>query len=81
MATYTVVNGSDQQLSNINAGGVDVEAYAYKDGVTLTDGELAALLSASFVQKNVAVFGDLTGDAAAAQKKRSAAIASLYASA
>lgn len=79
---YTVVNGSDQQLANINGGGTDVEAYSYKDGVTLTQGELATLLDgSSFGQKNVAVFADLTGDAAAVQKKRSAALASLYLSA
>jgi len=79
---YTVVNGSDQQLANINGGGTDVEAYSYKDGVTLTNGELAALLDgASFGQRNIAVFANLTGDAAAVQKKRSAALASLYPSA
>lgn len=82
MANYTVVNGSDQQLANINVGGTDVEAYSYKDGITLTNTELATLLDgSSFGQKNVAVFADLTGDAAAAQKKRSAAIAALYLSA
>jgi hypothetical protein len=79
---YTVINGSDQQLANINAGGTDVEAYSYKDGITLTNGELATLLDgSSFGQKNVAVFADQTGDAAAVQKKRSAALASLYPSA
>lgn len=79
---YTVVNGSDQQLANINAGGTDVEAYSYKDGVTLTNTELAALLDGTtFGQRNVAAFANLTGDAAAQQKKRSAAIASLFPSA
>ena len=82
MANYTVVNGSDAQLTNINGGGTDVEAYSYKDGITLTNGELATLLDGStFGQKNVAVFADLTSDAAAAQKKRSAAIGGMYASA
>lgn len=79
---YTVVNGSDQQLANINAGGTDVDPYSYKDGITLTNGELAALLDgSSFGQKNIAVFADQTGDAQKLQKKRSAALASLYASA
>ena len=79
---YTVVNGSDQQLANINAGGTDVEAYSYKDGITLTNTELATLLDgASFGQKNVAVFADQTGDAAKEQKKRSAAMAALFPSA
>lgn len=82
MATYTVVNGSDSQLTNINAGGVDVEAYSYKDGITLTNTELATLLDgSSFGQKNVAAFADLVGDAAATQKKRSAALAANFASA
>lgn len=81
MANYTVVNGSDEQLVNINAGGIDVDAYSYKDGITLDSTELAALLNGtSFGKKNVAVFADHTGDSQAAQKKRSAAIAALYAS-
>jgi hypothetical protein len=82
MANYTVVNGSDAQIANINSGGTDVEAYSYKDGVTLTNTELAALLNGTdFGQKNIAVFADLTGDAAAQQKKRSAALAAMYLSA
>ena len=81
MATYTVVNGSDKQLVNINAGGTDVDAYSYKDGVTLTNTELAALLTLATGEtiageNNVAVFADQTGDAAKEQRKRSAAIAS-----
>ena len=86
MATYTVVNGSDAQLVNINAGGTDVDAYSYKDGITLTDGELAAVLadaSAEAIsgQRNVAVFADLTGDSQATQRKRSAALAANFVSA
>jgi hypothetical protein len=84
MANYTIVNGSDQQLVNVNAGGVDVDAYSYKDGVTLTNTELATLLDgASFGQKNVAVFADLTGEVAAAAvaKKRSIQLAAFSASA
>ena len=86
MADYTVVNGSDSQLVNINAGGTDVDAYSYKDGITLTDAELAALLadaSAEAIsgQRNVAVFANLTGDAQAAQRKRSAALAAHFPSA
>lgn len=79
---YTVVNGSDQQLVNINAGGTDVDAYSYKDGITLTNTELATLLDGTtFGQKNVAVFADQTGDAQKIQKKRSAALGALYVSA
>lgn len=86
MATYTVVNGSDKQLVDINAGGIDVDPYSYKDAITLTNTELAALLTFATGetiagQHNVCVFADLTGDAQAAQRKRSAAIASLYVSA
>jgi len=79
MANYTVCNGSDEQLVNINAGGTDVDAFSYKDGITLTNTELATLLDGStFGKKNVAVFADQTGDATKAQKKRSAAHAGLY---
>lgn len=82
MADYTVVNGSDEQLVNINAGGTDVDPYTYKDGITLTNTELAALLDGtSFGKKNVAVFANQTGDAQKLQKKRSAALAALYLSA
>ena len=75
MATYTVVNGSPSQLVNINVGGVDVDALTFKDGITLTATELATLLDgATFGHKNIAVFADLTGDAAAATKKRNGTI-------
>lgn len=78
---YTVVNGSDAQLVNINAGGTDVDAFSYKDGITLTNTELATLLDGStFGKKDVAVFADQTGDAAKTQKKRAAALAALYTS-
>jgi hypothetical protein len=67
MANYTIVNGSDEQLVNVNGGGTDVDAYSFKDGVTLTNTELATLLDgSSFGKKNVAVFADQTGEAAAA---------------
>lgn len=81
MATYTIVNGSDEQLVDVNGGGTDVDPYSYKDGVTLTNTELAALLSSSFGKKNVAVFTDQTGDSQKEQRKRSAAIAAHYLSA
>lgn len=82
MVDYTVVNGSDQQIVNINAGGTDVDAYSYKNGITLTNTELATLLDgASFGQRNIAVFADHTGQSQTDQRKRSAAIAALYLSA
>lgn len=79
MASYTIVNGSDETLSNVNGGGDDVSALSYKNNVTLTNTELATLLDgASFGQKNVAVFADLSGNVQAEQRKRSAAIAAHY---
>ena len=81
VVNYTVVNGSDAQLVNINAGGTDVDAFSYKDGITLTNTELATLLDGTtFGHKDVAVFADQTGDAAKIQKKRAAALAALYVS-
>jgi hypothetical protein len=81
VTNYTIINGSDEQLANVNGAGVDVEAFSYKDGVTLNATELAALLDGStFGKRNVAVIADLTGDAAAAQKKRSIALAGMYVS-
>jgi hypothetical protein len=75
------VNGSDSTLTDID-GSTDVGPYSYKDGVTLTSGQLATLLDGStFGQKNVCAFADLTGDTAAQQKKRSAALAAMYLSA
>lgn len=82
MANFTIVNGSDEQLVNVNAGGTDVDPYCYKNGVTLTPTELSILLDGtSFGKKNVAVFADHTGDSQAEQRKRSAAIAAHYLSA
>lgn len=66
--TYTIVNGSDETLTNVNATGDDVAPGTYKDGVALTETELAAIF-ASFGQKDIAVFADLTGDAQARQRK------------
>lgn len=44
MAAYTVINATDTALTNVNAGGDDVPARSYLDGVELTDTELGALL-------------------------------------
>lgn len=76
MATYTVVNGTEAQLVNINAGGTDVDALTYKDGITLTNTELATVAST----QGVYVTSDLTGIADATQLKRVLAIASHYVS-
>lgn len=76
MANYTVVNGTEAQLVNINAGGTDVDALTYKDGITLTNTELAAVAST----QGVYVTSDLTGVADAVQLKRVLGIASQYVS-
>ncbi len=76
MATYTVVNGTEAQLVNINAGGTDVDALTYKNGITLTNAELAAVASTS----GAYVTSDLTGVADAVQLKRVMAIAAQYVS-
>ena len=80
MAAYTVINGSEADYSNINAGGVDVGALSYRDAVTLTNTELATLLDGSTFP-NAAVMPDqsaVTPVAAATQRKRVASIAALY---
>jgi hypothetical protein len=80
MATYTVINGSEADYSNINGGGVDVGALSYRDAVTLTNTELATLLDGATFP-NAAVMPDqsaVTPVAAATQRKRVAATAMLY---
>ena len=80
MANYTVINGSNSNYSNINAGGTDVGAMTYRDAVALSDAELAVLLDGSTFP-NAAALPDqaaVTPTAAATQRKREIAIASLY---
>jgi hypothetical protein len=74
VAAYTVVNGTEADLSNVNAGGVDVGSMTYRDGITLTNTELATLCST----KGVAVIADQSGLADAVQIKRAIGLASLY---
>lgn len=74
MVDYTVINGTEADLSNVNAGGVDVGAMSYRDGVTLTNTELAVLCTTL----GVAVIKDQTGVAYGSQIKRAIAIAGLY---
>lgn len=54
----TILNSSDQPLSNVNAAGVDVDPFSFKF-VDLTNAELAALLDGSPAE--VAVMADMTG--------------------
>ena len=77
MADYTIVNGTDEQLVNVNAGGTDVDAFTYKNGVTLDNTELAALCATL----GAYVTSDLTGVSNAVQVKRVLGIASQYVSA
>lgn len=76
MANYTIINGTESQLVNVNAGGTDVDALTYKDGITLTNTELAAVASTP----GVAVTSDLTAVADAQQLKRVQSIAAQYVS-
>jgi len=81
MADFTVVNGQPAQIVNINVGGTDVDAHSYKNGITLTGAELLTLLDGSTFGKDIAVFPNYTGDAAAAGRKRVVAVSGGYLSA
>lgn len=59
---------------NINAGGTDVDALTYKNGITLTNAELATVCST----QGVYATSDLTGVADAVQLKRVLGMASQY---
>lgn len=74
MVDYTIINGSDADLSNVNAGGTDVGAFSYRDAVTLTGAEIVTLLGTP----GVAVVKDLTGVAYAKQIKRAVGMAGQY---
>ena len=54
MADYTIINGTHGELTNVNAGGVDVPADSIRDSITLTTTELAAVC----VTAGVAVMKD-----------------------
>lgn len=80
MAAYTVVNGDNQDYSNVNVGGTDVGAMSYRDAVVLTNTELATLLDGTTFP-NACVFPDqsaVTPVAAAQQRKRTLGLAALY---
>lgn len=49
MADYTIVNGTNAELTNVNVGGTDVAARTIKEDVTLTDAELATLVATTDV--------------------------------
>lgn len=73
MATYTVVNGTEAQLVDVD-GSTDIDALTYKNGITLTNTQLASLASTF----GVYVTSDLTSVADAVQIKRVMGIASQY---
>lgn len=75
-ADYTIVNGTEAQLVNVNAAGVDVDPKSYKNAVSLTNTELAALLATA----GVAVLKDQTGIVPIRQMRRVVRIAGTYAS-
>lgn len=59
MVNYSIINGTESQLVDVNGGGTDVDALSTKDGVALTNTELATLLTTN----GVAVVKDQTGSA------------------
>jgi len=79
MATYTVINGTESDILNINGGGTDVGAMTYRDGITLTATELATLLDGATFGKAIAAMTDLAAVTPAQQLKRACAIAALFA--
>lgn len=74
MATYTLINGTEATMTDVNVGGVDVGAMSYRDGVTMTDAELATFCGTL----GCAATKDGTGVAFKEQIKRAIGIASMY---
>jgi len=58
MADYLIANGTDAELTNVNAGGVDVPRRSSGNTITLTDVELAAVcvLPGVAVMKDTSTF-------------------------
>lgn len=76
MAAYTVINARDSQLTDVD-GSTDVAPHSYKNGITLTNTQVAAACST----QGVFVTSDLTGVADAEQVKRIAGLCGAYLSA
>lgn len=76
MATYTVINGTEAQLTNVDGSSTNIDALTYKDGITLDSAHLITLAGTT----GVAVTKDGTGVSSATQLKRVIAIAAMYAS-
>ena len=49
MADFTIVNGTSAELTNVNAGGVDVPANSIGQSITLTGAELLVVAALSGV--------------------------------
>lgn len=47
MADFAIINGTDAELTNVNAGGSDVAARSVSAAVTLTNAEVFAILDQS----------------------------------
>lgn len=77
MVNYTIINGTESQLTDVNSGGTDVDALTTKDGVVLTNAELATLLTTDAV----AVMKDQTGSAKKPQLLKVVSVATKYTSA
>lgn len=74
---YTIINGGSA-IAGVNAGGVGVDEYTYKDGVGMSSTELTRLLDGVTYHKNIAVLFDLSGFADKEALKRVLAISSMY---
>lgn len=61
MTDYVVINGTDAELTNINAGGSDVAARTVSGNITLTQAELETVASMNGV-------GVMQASATAAEK-------------
>jgi hypothetical protein len=76
MATYTVINGTEAQLTNVDGSSTNIDALSYKNGITLDSAHLTTLSGTL----GVAVTSDLTSNTSAQQVKRVIGIAGMYAS-
>ncbi len=73
MTAYTVINGTQATLADVD-GSTDVGAMSYRDGITLSDAQVATLCGTL----GVAVTKDGTGVAFKEQIKRAIGIAAMY---
>jgi hypothetical protein len=69
MVNFTIINGTDAQLSNVNAGGIDVPKRSIRTGITLTGAEalVVGALPGVAIMKDAATRAQLRAVAKAAQ--------------